>query len=68
MWMWLVSALSLTGVVLNIYHRRECFVIWALTNGVWVVYDWKIGAYEQAALFGVYWLLAIWGLIKWKKK
>jgi nicotinamide riboside transporter PnuC len=66
--MWVVTGLSLIGVVLNIYKRKECFLIWAVTNFAWMVYDWQIKAYEQATLFGVYFILAIWGLVKWHQK
>ena len=64
--MWIVTILSLAGVVLNIHKKRMCFIIWAFTNFAWMVYDWRIGAREQAALMFVYFCLAIWGLIKWK--
>lgn len=63
--MWFVTSMSLLGVVLNIYKRKECFIIWACTNFIWCVYDFSIGAIEQSALFAVYFALAIWGLIKW---
>lgn len=64
--MWTITALSLVGVLLNIYKRRECFWIWTATNFAWMCYDWHIGAHEQAVLFGVYFLLAVWGLKKWR--
>ena len=64
---WIVAGLSLTGTWLNIKKRRVCFVIWAFTNGFWVIYDLTIGAYAQAALFAVYFGLAIYGLREWRK-
>ena len=64
---WLLTALSLTGIVLNIYKRPVCFAIWSVTNVGWMWYDWRIGAYEQAALFAVYLVLSLWGLWKWMK-
>lgn len=67
-YMWIVSALAVIGVVLNIQKRSECFIVWSITNAAWAVYDYCIGAYAQSALFVVYFLLAIWGLIKWRKK
>jgi nicotinamide riboside transporter PnuC len=63
--MWAVTILSIVGVVLNIKKRKECFFIWAFTNAAWCIYDFVIGAYAQAALFAVYFVLAIWGLIEW---
>lgn len=66
--MWVITVLSLCGVVLNIHKHKECFYIWAFTNGVWCVYDWNIGAKEQSVLFAVYFVLALWGIIKWQAK
>lgn len=65
---WIITGLSIAGVVLNIYCRRECFLIWTVTNGAWMVYDWSIGAKAQATLFAVYLVLAIWGLLKWRSE
>ena len=64
--MWAITIFSLLGTVLNIYKRKECFIIWAVTNATWAVYDWKIGAKEQSLLFVCYFLLAVWGIWKWK--
>jgi len=61
----LLTILSIIGVILNIYKRRECFVIWTLTNGLWAVYDYSIGAWEQGLLFTVYFGLAVWGWVRW---
>jgi hypothetical protein len=65
--MWLVSAAALVGVVLNIKKRRLCFVVWFFTNSLWCIYDFTIGAYAQSALFFAYVLLAIWGIVEWRK-
>jgi hypothetical protein len=64
---WLLTILSLVGVVLNIYKKRICFIIWAFTNACWCIIDLKHNLPEQACLFLVYFLLAIWGNIKWGK-
>lgn len=65
--LWLLTVLSLIGVVFNIFKNRVCFAIWAFTNFTWMVVDWRAGLTEQAALFGVYFALAIWGLLKWRR-
>jgi nicotinamide riboside transporter PnuC len=66
--MWVVTAASVIGVVLNNLKRRECFVIWIATNTVWMVYDWRIGARAQAAMFALYLALSICGLVMWSWK
>ena len=62
---WIVTGLSLTGVVLNIRKQRAGFAVWILTNSYWAVYDYQMGARAQSALFIVYLLLALWGLWEW---
>lgn len=64
---WLITFASIVGVVLNIKKRRACFAVWMCTNAAWCVYDFGIGAYAQSALFGFYFVLAIWGWCAWKK-
>lgn len=64
--MLLFTGLSIIGVILNIHKRKECFIIWLITNIAWAVYDFKIGAWEQGWLFIVYAVLAMWGLWKWR--
>ena len=66
--MWLITIASLIGVVLNIKKRKESFAIWSVTNFAWMIYDFRIGAYEQSALFGVYFVLASYGLYEWGHK
>lgn len=60
--------MSLVGVVLNVKKRKECFYVWGVTNFCWAVYDFSIGAFAQSALFAVYFLLAIWGIVEWNKE
>lgn len=65
---WLLVTASLIGVVLNIKRRLECFYVWCVTNAAWTVVDAVHGIWSQAFLQFVYFLLAIWGLIEWKRK
>ena len=65
--MWVVTALAICGVILNIKKRRECFYVWAFTNAAWMAYDWWIGATAQSALFAVYLVLALWGIHEWRR-
>ncbi|MFA5132927.1 MAG: nicotinamide mononucleotide transporter [Candidatus Paceibacterota bacterium] len=65
---WGLNLGALIGVILNIKHRRECFYFWFVTNAGWCIVDYYKGIYAQAALFFVYWLLAIWGIFAWRSK
>jgi nicotinamide riboside transporter PnuC len=64
-WTWIITVASIVGVVLNIHKRRSCFYVWACTNFAWMMIDFYEGIYSQAALFAVYFVLAIYGLTKW---
>lgn len=64
---WVLSVVSVTGVVLNIYKIRACFILWIFTNGFWMCYDIYRQVYPQDALFFVYFCLAVWGTVKWRK-
>ena len=63
---WVLSVLSLAGVVLNIRKRRESFAIWTATNAAWAVIDLHAGLPAQAALMASYCGLSIWGLVAWR--
>lgn len=65
---WIITALSIVGVVLNIKHRRECFYVWAFTNAAWTAVDLYYQIWAQATQQFVYFALAIWGLYEWKRK
>ena len=65
---WILTILSLIGVVLNTHQDRRCFYIWIVTNTSWAVVDFYKGIYAQATMFILYLLLSIWGLYKWKHK
>lgn len=63
-----LTLLSLLGVILNIKKMRVCFFIWGITNAAWCVIDLIYGIYPQAVLFFVYFILAIWGIVAWRKR
>ncbi len=65
--MWVVAGVALVGVVLNIYKRRSCFLVWIFTNGAWCWYDFSLGAFAQSFLFLVYLGLSVWGFFRWKE-
>jgi len=65
---WVLTSLSLTGVILNTHQDRRCFYIWIVTNTSWAAVDFYKGIYAQATMFLLYLALSIWGLFKWEKK
>lgn len=65
--MWILTALSLIGVILNIKKKKSCFIVWGFTNATWAVIDFRADLPAQGVLFSVYFCLAVWGLVEWRK-
>lgn len=64
---WVLTALSLLGVWLNIKKDKRCFYIWIIANFGWITVNIKAHLYAQAALFGIYTVLSIYGIYEWSK-
>jgi nicotinamide riboside transporter PnuC len=64
---WILAGLSIVGVVLNIRKLRSCFYVWAATNFAWAAVDLWHGVWAQAALQVIYFALALWGILAWRK-
>jgi hypothetical protein len=58
----------LTGTIAAIYKRWWCFLIFAATNIFWFVYDLRLGAYAQAAVFAGYMVINLFGACKWLRE
>ena len=65
---WSLTIAAIIGVILNIKKMRSCFYIWAVTNFSWAVVDFYKEIYAQSALFGIYFLLALYGIFEWRKR
>jgi len=65
---WILTAVCLAGTVLNVKKKRLCFVLWAVGNIAWLIYDIASGLYSRALLDAVQLGFAVWGLYEWKKK
>ena len=65
---WILTAISIAGVILNIKHNRICFILWIISNGFWVIIDFQKKIPAQGFLFLIYFGLAVWGLFAWKKR
>ena len=68
LFIWCNTFTAIAGTYLNAKQNRFGFIIWAVTNGVFVVYNLYLGVYAQALLFTVYFGLAIFGWVSWGKK
>ena len=63
--LWSIVVLGIVGMILNVYKKKSCFVIWVITNTVWIVRNYRIGEYEQSAAYIIMLAFTIWGYIKW---
>lgn len=65
---WLFAGIALIGVILNIYKLRSCFWVWIVSNAGNAVYAATREAWSLAVLFSIYFVLAIWGVVKWRRR
>ncbi len=66
--LWILTVISLAGVIWNILKDRRGFLCWMFSNAGWFLVDLRAGLPEQAFLFGVYFILAVFGWFKWDPK
>lgn len=64
---WVLTAMSLVGVWLNIKKNVVCFYIWIVANVGWIYVDIKAGLMGQAVLFLIYSVLSVYGIYEWSK-
>src|SRR5574341_1892992 len=64
--LWGLTILSLIGTVMNVRKMRCCFYIWAFTNAVWTIHNYSVKEFQQASLFFIYFILALWGIYEWR--
>lgn len=65
---WCNTIVAIMGTILNARQVRFGFIIWMITNAVFVGFNLYIKIYPIAALFFVYFGLALYGWINWGKK
>ena len=64
---WLITAVCLTGTVLNVKKNVLCFYLWAVGNIAWLVYDLLTGLYSRAMLDLIQLGFALWGIWEWSR-
>ena len=66
--LWLLTALSLMGTVLNVKKRIACFYLWTAVNIAWVFVDFQQELYARSVLDGVHLAFAVWGIWDWTRR
>lgn len=64
---WVATIIALAGTILNCKKIKWCFLLWTLTNVMWLIYDIKNGTYSRAVLDFVQLILALYGIKEWSK-
>jgi len=64
---WMVSSVNVFGSVLNIKKKSLCFLLWALSNVFWLIYDLYSKSYARSILDVVNLAMNILGMISWIK-
>lgn len=65
---WFVVAIALVGVFLNARGKWQGFLFWLISNAFWCHHNIIIDEYAQAALFGIFWFLSLYGISQWQRK
>jgi nicotinamide riboside transporter PnuC len=64
---WITTAICLTGTILNVKKLNACFYLWLIGNILWLSIDIYNGLWSRAILDIVQGVLALWGIIEWRK-
>lgn len=65
---WVIIGMALYGAYLNSKQDVRGFLFWIITNSYLLAHNFIIGQWAQGCLFAAYLVLAINGLVSWKKK
>jgi len=65
---WINTAFAVIGTFLNAKRIRFGFILWMITNAVFVFNNLRLHSYSQATLFTIYFGLALFGWISWGKE
>lgn len=65
---WIMSVLAFTGTVLNAEKHRSGFYLWTITNAYMAGLNFYLGIPSIGCLYIAYLIMAIRGLVAWKKK
>ena len=64
---WITTAICLLGTILNVKKLNTCFYLWLIGNIMWLCIDIHNGLWSRAILDVVQGILAVWGIIEWRK-
>lgn len=65
---WVLTGLGVAGAFLNVRQHRACFALWGVANAGWMLVHGNDGDMASVVLFGVYLVLAVYGLTTWRAR
>lgn len=64
---WLLTFIAIYGTFLNANKDIRGFYFWLISNSAFCAINLSLGMLAQGFLFGVYTILAVMGIQRWKK-
>ena len=64
----IITVIAVAGVILNNRMRRECFILWLISNLVSALIHISVGVWSLAARDLIFFVLAIDGFIRWGRR
>ena len=65
---WIIGIISVIGGVLNAYGKISGFYFWIIANIGWIIYCISNKFYGQIPMWFVFLVIAVLGIVEWKKK
>jgi len=63
---WIIAAVAVVGVALNVKKKWQGFICWLFTNAFWFGRNLHIGQYAQAMTFAVFFVVCFYGIWTWR--
>jgi len=65
MFAWTTCVISLIGAAFNVRKYRFGFVLWMISNTMWLTHNISNGEYAAAVQFGAFLGLSVYGFFVW---
>ncbi|CDR33274.1 nicotinamide mononucleotide transporter [Criblamydia sequanensis] len=65
---WILVSMSLLGNFFVIQKNVMGQWLWTIANVGWVAYNLYNGMTSQAFLFGIYFIMSVWGILSWTRE
>lgn len=56
---------AIAGAILNVFKISECFILWIVSNSIFILVNASERNWKMVIVFTTYLLISIYGLITW---